>query len=121
MLVLGIDLLTNIAIPFRAAGSVTLAQFPRMEWVAVDQPRDRGEEKTDRYSTHQYSRHALKRPQESPPAGKSHVAVTDGGVTARGEVKREFPRRKALQPVETRPQKDYEAMDNNDCDRRSHY
>src|SRR5580704_35885 len=92
-----------------------------MAWVAVDQPRDRGKEKTDRYSTHQYSRHALKRPQESPPAGKSHVAVTDGGVTARGEVKREFPRRKALHAVETRPQKDHEPMENNDCDRRFHY
>jgi ATP-dependent DNA ligase len=30
-----------------------------MAWIPVDQPRDRGEENTDRYSTHQYSRHAL--------------------------------------------------------------
>ena len=63
MLVLGIDLLTEYSeFPFRGCWIVYIAQFPRMAWVAVDQPRDRGEQKTDRYSTHQYSRHALKRP-----------------------------------------------------------
>src|ERR1700733_12602100 len=62
LVVLGIVLLTSMSILLQVYRIVFIAQFWRVTWVAVDQPRDRGEQKADRYPTHQHPRHALKRP-----------------------------------------------------------
>ena len=56
MVVLGIVLFISIAIPLQGDRIVCVAQFSRVPRVAVHQPCDRGEQKTDRYSTHQHSR-----------------------------------------------------------------
>src|SRR5580692_2222767 len=61
VVVLGIVLLTSMAIPLQVYRIVCIAQFSRVAWVAFHQPRDRGEQKADRYSTHQHPGHALKK------------------------------------------------------------
>src|SRR4051812_39917251 len=76
--VIVIVLFISIANPLQVYRLVCIAQFSRVTWNAVDQPRDRGEQEANRYPAHQHSRHALQRPQESPPAGKGHVAITHG-------------------------------------------